>query len=142
MSEHESEDARDTQDIKDLNAFQAANQRNVTPKEARRLVYAGIKSQRDPGAFVPRSPVSPSILEPLHQWQKRALEAVLAQLGPVPDLAIQRGGDMNPVDLDQGVWFRAACSGLWYRNAAAAVDISAVRVNGVQYHLTRPFSPA
>ncbi len=33
-------------------------------------------------------------------------------------------------DLDLGVWFRAACSGLWYRNPMAAGSIGAIRIDG------------
>ena len=33
-------------------------------------------------------------------------------------------------DLDKGIWYRAACSGLWYRNPRAAADVSAVRIDG------------
>ena len=35
--------------------------------------------------------------------------------------------------LDNGVWFRSACSGLWYRNAGAAGTIQAVRVDGKDF---------
>ena len=39
----------------------------------------------------------------------------------------------QPDDLDEGVWYRAACSGLWYRNPHSAGTIHSVRVFGVTF---------
>ena len=36
-------------------------------------------------------------------------------------------------DIDKGVWFEDANSGHWFRNLSDSDDISAVRVNGVEF---------
>jgi hypothetical protein len=52
----------------------------------------------------------------------------------VPVEAVRRWREpMPPSDLDSGVWFRAGCSGLWYKNPAAAGSIVEVRVDGVRF---------
>jgi hypothetical protein len=37
-------------------------------------------------------------------------------------------------DLDNGIWFQAGCSGLWYRTPGAAGSVSEVRINGTRFH--------
>ena len=33
-------------------------------------------------------------------------------------------------DLNQGVWFRSACSGLWYRNPLSAGSVNGIKIDG------------
>ena len=33
-------------------------------------------------------------------------------------------------DHDKGIWYQAACSGLWYRNPKAAGNIASIRIEG------------
>jgi hypothetical protein len=40
----------------------------------------------------------------------------------------------KPADTDVGVWFRAAASGLWYRNHKAAGTIFEVRIDGKSFY--------
>lgn len=49
-----------------------------------------------------------------------------------PWLTDRKGNDLN-----DGVWFQADCSGLWYRNHNAAGAIRTVRVDGVEFK-TKP----
>ena len=41
-------------------------------------------------------------------------------------------------DIDSGVWYRAAFSGLWYRCRHAAGYVTSVMVDGVLFARTRP----
>lgn len=41
-------------------------------------------------------------------------------------------------DNNEGVWFKAAVSGLWYTNYKAAGDVAAVRVDGVRFDAAGP----
>lgn len=47
-------------------------------------------------------------------------------------------GEEVKSDFNSGIWFQAACSGLWYQNHLAAGSVSNVRVDGVLYRGPEP----
>ena len=51
--------------------------------------------------------------------------------------ATRAAGSSAPAcsDFDRGVWFRSACSGLWYRCRESAGDIDAWKEDGVLHEL-------
>lgn len=68
----------------------------------------------------------------LHRWvmdtADEAIRTTLICMGWTPP--------KEPVpepNLKKGVWYQAACSGLWYENAASAGDVKCVSVDGVYY---------
>jgi hypothetical protein len=36
-------------------------------------------------------------------------------------------------DINMGLWFQSAISGMWYHNEKAAGDISSIKLNGILY---------
>lgn len=62
---------------------------------AQSIVRQALRSMVDPGAFTPRVHDG-GHNEPLHQWQKRALQLVLAKL-EVADLPLVRDERMEPL---------------------------------------------
>ena len=45
------------------------------------------------------------------------------------------------INIDSGLWFQSAVSGLWYHSRGAAGDVQAVRIDGVTYRPINPKKP-
>ena len=63
------------------------------------------------------------------------LKEAISQLTEVAIAPNQSGDKLNT-----GIWYQAACSGLWYKNPKAAGDIRAVKIEGKFYFQDEPFT--